>query len=199
MIFAPLPPILAGAILVDPPWRWRAWSRKGEGRSAVNHYDVLDVEALKTLPVESIAAKDCALFLWAINSMLPEAFELIDAWGFVFKTMGFTWVKTTLAGDRFPFGCGYWTRANPEPCLFATRGKPQRRARDVPQLIVAPRGREHSPRSFREGVEGRAIRSAATPKIEWLRMTSDWHARAGAPPHRRYNEALTMKDHHRGL
>jgi N6-adenosine-specific RNA methylase IME4 len=144
VIFAPLPPILAGAILADPPWRWRAWSQKGEGRSAVNHYDVLDLEALKALPVESVAAKDCALFLWAIDSMLPEALELVDAWGFVFKTVAFNWVKTTLAGDRFPFGCGYWTRANPEQCLLAARGKPQRLARDVPQLIVAPRGREHS-------------------------------------------------------
>jgi N6-adenosine-specific RNA methylase IME4 len=44
---------------------------------------------------------------------------------------------------RFPIGCGYWTRANPEQCLLATRGHPSRRSRGVRKLVVAPR-REHS-------------------------------------------------------
>ena len=68
---------------------------------------------------------------------------MIDAWNFVYKTVAFTWAKTTKDGAGFPIGCGYWTRANPEQCLLATRGRPQRLSRAVRQLILTPR-REHS-------------------------------------------------------
>ena len=62
------------------------------------------------------------LLLWATKPMLPRALEVTGAWGFTYKTIGFTWTKTTAAGDRFPIGMGFWTCANPEPCLLATRG-----------------------------------------------------------------------------
>jgi MT-A70 len=52
-------------------------------------------------------------------------------------------VSMLIAPVRFPIGCGYWTRANPEQCLLATRGHPSRRSRGVRKLVVAPR-REHS-------------------------------------------------------
>ena len=77
--------------------------------------------------------------------------EIINAWGFEYKTNAFVWVKTIAnrepalftAPPRFHFGMGHWTRSNPEQCLLATRGKPRRLNADVPELIVAPR-REHS-------------------------------------------------------
>jgi N6-adenosine-specific RNA methylase IME4 len=77
------------------------------------------------------------------NPLLPVGLEVITAWGSAYKTVGFTWVKTTQDGTGFPIGCGYWTRANAELCLLATRGQPQRLSRSVRQLIVSPR-REHS-------------------------------------------------------
>jgi site-specific DNA-methyltransferase (adenine-specific) len=83
------------------------------------------------------------LFLWATYPMLPEAFKVIAAWGFTYKTTAFTWVKTNPSGRGFALGLGYWTRANPEICLLATKGAPKRRRMDVPNLIVSPR-REHS-------------------------------------------------------
>lgn len=134
---------LYGAIYADPPWHWRAWSKKGTGRGAVSHYDVLSLDDLKRLPVADLAADDCALFLWAIDPMLPQALGVIDAWGFTFKTVGFYWVKTLSPGHGFHTGLGYWTRANPEQCLLATRGKPQRKSKSVRRLVVSPR-REHS-------------------------------------------------------
>jgi N6-adenosine-specific RNA methylase IME4 len=106
----------------------------------------------------ALAAPDRVLFLWAIDPMLPQALALIEAWGLEYKTVAFTWVKTlasaeesvvvkALAGEVaeeesrvFHGGLGYWTRANPEVCLLATRGRPRRLDRDVDQLIVAPRG-----------------------------------------------------------
>jgi N6-adenosine-specific RNA methylase IME4 len=130
-------------VLADPPWTFATYSRKGKGRSAEAHYDCMSLAAIKALPVADWAAPDCALFLWATDPSLPQALEVIEAWGFAYKTVAFTWAKTTRDGTGFPIGCGYWTRANPELCLLATRGRPQRLSRSVRQLIVSPR-REHS-------------------------------------------------------
>ena len=143
-----------GAIYADPPWAFRNWSEKGTGRNAISHYDCMSFEDLKRLPVADMAADNCALFLWATDPLLPRAFELITAWGFTYKTVGFYWVKKNEASDGFFTGLGYWTRANPEQCLLATRGKPARRAKDVRRLIVEPR-REHSrkPDQVRERIE----------------------------------------------
>jgi len=44
-------------------------------------YDCLDFDALASLPVADLAADDCALFLWAVDPLLPRAFDLIRAWG----------------------------------------------------------------------------------------------------------------------
>lgn len=146
-----------GVIYADPPWSFRNWSAKGTGRNAVSHYDCLDADKLARLPVGDLAASDCALFLWAVDPLLHRAMDLIRAWGFEFKTVGFYWVKLNAKArheaDYFT-GLGYWTRANPEQCLMATRGKPMRRAKDVRRLVVEGR-REHSrkPDCVRERIE----------------------------------------------
>ena len=70
------------AIYADPPWYWRARSAKGEGRSARRHYSTMTIEQLWLLPVGKIAARDSVLFLWCIDSMLPEALSVVKAWGF---------------------------------------------------------------------------------------------------------------------
>lgn len=146
-----------GAIYADPPWLFRNWSAKGTGRNAVSHYDCLDPACLASLPVSDLAMQDCALFLWVTDPLLPRAIELIQAWGFEYKTVGFYWVKLNAKAkhdaDYFT-GMGYWTRANPEQCLLATRGKPIRQAKDVRRLVVEGR-REHSrkPDCVRERIE----------------------------------------------
>ncbi len=146
-----------GVIYADPPWRFRNWSAKGTGRNAVSHYECLDFNSLAKLPVADLAAENCVLFLWAVDPLLPSAFELIRAWGFEYKTVGFYWVKLNAAvkseADYFT-GLGYWTRANPEQCLLATRGKPQRKSKAVRRLFVERR-REHSrkPDGIRERIE----------------------------------------------
>ena len=102
----------------------------------------MNLDDIKAMPVADLAAKDCVLFLWAIDPMLPQALEVGAAWGFTFKTIGFYWGKTGVNGN-FTMGTGHWTRANPEQCLLFTRGKPKRVSAAVRKLIVAPR-REHS-------------------------------------------------------
>ena len=110
----------------------------------------MTVGNIARVPVGDLADDDCALFLWAICPMLPDALRVMEAWGFKFKTVAFTWAKTTrsstdawLYAPRWHIGMGYWTRANSELCLLGTRGKPKRKAKEVRQLIVAP-VREHS-------------------------------------------------------
>ena len=139
-----------GAIYADPPWRFATYSDKGKGRSAEAHYDCMTLADIKAMPVAAWAARDAALFLWTTDPMLRHALEVIEAWGFTYKTVAFYWVKLNrnrggmfLAPSDFFTGMGFWTRANPELCLLATRGKPRRRATDVAKLMVAAR-REHS-------------------------------------------------------
>lgn len=139
-----------GVIYADPPWNFKNYSEKGTGRNALAHYSCLDFKQIAALDVAKYAAKDCVLFLWATDPLLPKALDLIRAWGFEYKTVAFYWAKTNKSADMsalsetdFFCGLGYWTRANIEQCLLATRGKPPRLAKDVRRLIISPR-REHS-------------------------------------------------------
>lgn len=149
----PLPAGKFSVILADPPWSFRSWSDKGKNRApdamvrqkglAERHYATMGLGDIKALPVGDLAAGDCALFMWAVDCMLPEAIELGWHWGFTYKTVAFTWAKQCAVGAGWHIGLGYWTRCNPESCLLFTRGKPRRKSAAVRQLIVARR-REHS-------------------------------------------------------
>lgn len=103
----------------------------------------MPVEDICALPVRELADTDCTLFLWVTFPTLPDAFEVIKAWGFQYKTVAFCWVKRNSKSGGWFFGMGNWTRANAEICLLAIKGKPKRLAADVPQLIDSPR-EEHS-------------------------------------------------------
>lgn len=134
------------AILADPPWHFETWSETNQTRAAGCHYDTMGPGQIAALPVADLVAKNCALFMWCTNPMLPQALWLMEYWGFEYKTVAFVWAKTTRkphTPPRWHMGLGYWTRANAELCLLGTRGKPVRLARDVRQLVISPR-REHS-------------------------------------------------------
>lgn len=129
-------------IYADPPWAFQTYRKGGTSRSAEMHYPCMDLASIKAMPVAELAAEDCCLFMWASDPMLPQALEVMAAWGFTFKTVAFTWAKTTARGN-WHFGGGYWTRCNPEMVLLGTRGAPKRASASVRQLVVAP-VREHS-------------------------------------------------------
>ncbi len=146
-------------VYADPPWAFKVYSDKGKGRSAESWYDCMSLADIKAFPVADYAAPDCVLLMWATDPFLRHALDVIDTWRFAYKTVGFYWVKTPTEW----FGTGYWTRANPEQCLLATRGHPRRLNADVPKLIMAPR-REHS-RKPDEAYE-RIERLCAGPYLE---------------------------------
>ena len=130
-------------IYADPPWHFRSYSKKGEGRNATQHYDCMSISDICNLPVSDLADDNCTLLMWAVDPMLPEALEVIKAWGFKYKTVGFTWAKQNKNDLGMFTGLGYWTRANPEMCLLATKGKPKRISKSVRQLVIDKR-QEHS-------------------------------------------------------
>lgn len=136
--FGDLRPLSYRAIYVDPPWHFENYSAAGEGRHANRHYDTMTLDEIKALPVGQLAAGDCALFMWISDPMLPQALEVLAAWGFTYKTVAFTWIKVLRRDHRkLHMGNGYWTRSNPEQCWLATTGSPQRIGRGVRQALEA--------------------------------------------------------------
>ncbi len=127
-------------LMVDPPWNFANWSDKGEEKNASSQYDCMSLNDIKALRVGELASPNSLLWLWATNPMLPQAIEVLEAWGFTFKTAG-TWAKMTAKGNQH-FGTGYLLRSACEPFLIGTIGKPktERRTRSC---IMAP-VREHS-------------------------------------------------------
>jgi len=128
-------------IYADPPWHFKHWNDDTVNRKAP--YPVMSPEDIYALDVQHLADDDCILFLWATYPKLPEALETIKHWGFEYKTVGFTWVKKNKKADSWFWGMGYWTRANAEICIIATKGKPKRISAGVHQ-IVDDRIMEHS-------------------------------------------------------
>jgi N6-adenosine-specific RNA methylase IME4 len=138
-------------IYADPPWAFKAWSGDAlPSRVAEPHYNTMTMQDIQTIPVADWCADDCSLFMWIVWPSLPAALEVIKAWGFEYKTCGFCWIKGDARQRDFfqesvtaNMGMGYWTRANSEVCLIATRGQPKRISAAVRQAIVEPK-REHS-------------------------------------------------------
>lgn len=130
----------AEVVYMDPPWEYHMWGRDIGMRSAASHYPVLTVAEMCKLPINRVMARNSALFMWATYPNLQEAMQLGHAWGLTYKTVAFTWVKTTVHGKKH-VGMGKWTRANPEIVLLFVKGKPRRASARVRNLIEAPIGR----------------------------------------------------------
>ncbi len=126
-------------IYADPPWSFKTYSEKGKGRSADRHYPTMKKEDIQALPVNEISAKDSVLFLWVTAPCLIQGIELVKAWGFEYKTVAFTWLKQYKKCGKLFMGNGYYTRANAEYCLLATKGKVlDRKSRSVLSAVLTP-------------------------------------------------------------
>jgi N6-adenosine-specific RNA methylase IME4 len=144
-----LPDKRYGVIVADPEWDDAVWSREtGMDRHASNHYPTSDPETIKSRPVCDIAAKDCVLFLWSTNQHLRIAMDVLEAWGFEYKS-NYVWGKDSI-------GTGRWNRSKHEILLIGVCGNIPCPApgdqRD--SLIMATKG-EHSekPECFLEMIE----------------------------------------------
>jgi len=128
-------------IYADPPWSFKNYNNDKSNSNADHHYNCMTMEQIKLLPIQSLADKDCVLLMWCTDPLLNKQVEVINSWGFEYKTVGFYWVKENKNKDKYIYwkGTGYWTRANPEICLLATRGKPKRVGTNVDRLVIAER------------------------------------------------------------
>ena len=98
-------------ILADPPWKYG----KGFGYGAGEYYPLMELEDIKKLTINDISEENAHLYLWCPNSLIPEALEVMQSWGFKFKTI-ITWVK-----NRSIFG--YYFKGQSEQLLFGVKGK----------------------------------------------------------------------------
>src|SRR3990167_9752659 len=89
-----------------------------------------------------VADDNSILFLWATFPKIQEALDVIKAWGFEYKTVGFTWIKKNKNGGNF-FGVGWYTKSNAEVCLIGTKGKAPKQSNSVSQIVETTR-EEHS-------------------------------------------------------
>lgn len=158
--FAGVPRAHSAAILADPPWHFRArtalqmsnWTSR---RDAERHYPVMGIEDIKAMPVRDLAAKDAHLFLWVTGPCLRHGFDVMEAWGFRYSAVAFTWIKLKRSHNALQLrvlptaeadlhvGLGLTTRKNAEFVLLGRRGNARRIAKDVREVILAP-VREHS-------------------------------------------------------
>ena len=118
-------------IYADPPWKYDFV--KSKSRKIENKYPTMDLEEIKNLQVPS--EDNCILFMWATAPKLEEAFEVINAWGFKYKTCA-VW-------DKESIGMGYWFRGQHEILLVATKGKMSPPPNPISSIIKNKR-REHS-------------------------------------------------------
>jgi len=135
-------------IYVDPPWSYNDTQKSGGTAffGASVRYPVMNNKDILKLPINNLAEKDCVLFMWATNPLLPEALETMKAWGFKYKTVAFCWIKKTINGKQI-HNMGRWTMGGMELCLLGTKGHPQRKVKNIKQTFEALRTR-HSQKPF---------------------------------------------------
>ena len=124
-------------IYADPPWEYRDKAAAGKRGSSFK-YPTQSTNWIATLPIHKITDVNCALFLWCTMPNLPEAFKVMEGWGFTYKTSAFTWVKRNKKTPSWFWGMGNWTRANAELCLLGIKGKPKRISAGVHSIIESP-------------------------------------------------------------
>ena len=134
-------------IYPDPPWKYSDKAADGR-RGAEFKYPCLALSELIHFQVNGrlvydIAAENSACFMWTTGPMMPDALKLLATWGFAYKNIAFTWVKTTKTGKEWHTGMGHYTRSNPEYVLLGTRGKmaDKRICKSVQSVIKAPIGK----------------------------------------------------------
>ena len=139
-------------IYADPGWQYKDKANAGK-RGAEHKYKCMSVQDICDLPVKDITAENAILFLWVTKPFIFEAEKVIKAWGFEYKTNGFTWIKKNKIADSFFWGMGNWTRSNPEDCLLAVKGKPKRLSAKVHSVVYSPiRAHSQKPDEVRDKI-----------------------------------------------
>lgn len=121
-------------ILADPPWDIHQRGKRG----AAIHYELMTLDRIKAMPVAGLAEENAHLYLWTPNNIIPEALQVVKAWGFTYRNM-LVWGKPKL-------GLGIYIRTSHESCIFATRGKAPVKFHAQPSfMFCAQQDHSHKP------------------------------------------------------
>lgn len=145
-------------VYADPPWRYENPPMGGTNRSIENHYPTMTLEEICAMPVADLATDDAMLYLWATAPKLAECMQVIEAWGFEYRT--------NLVWDKEVIGMGYHARNQHEILLVAKRGNiPPPEAGKQPSSVHREKRTEHSakPAFYYEMIEAAYPQ---LPKIE---------------------------------
>ncbi len=138
-----------GAVVVDPPWRYTNTATRNNAEDVYLEEEGRDFTTMsqdELLKLHIPAAENAHLYLWVTNSFIRDGFELMETWGFVYKTM-LTWCKPQI-------GMGNYFRSTTEHVLFGLRGKAPTLQNNVPTHFIANRMRHSAkPDSFYDLVE----------------------------------------------
>lgn len=133
-------------VLADPPWQFKNRTGKmAPEHKRLRRYSTLSLQEIKELPVEAIVNDTAHLYLWVPNALLAEGLQVMEHWGFTYKT-NIIWYKVRKDGGPDRRGVGFYFRNVTEMILFGVRGKNARTlqpGRSQENIIVA-RKREHS-------------------------------------------------------
>ena len=140
MDYKPFPNKKYQIIYADPPW---SYNDKNCNGNCQQYYSTMSIKDICNLSVKKISDTNCILFLWCTYPMLKEGLQVIESWGFIYKTIAFQWLKFNKKSNSLFFGLGRWTRGNTEACLIGIKGKISRQNNNVFQVIKT-RLRAHS-------------------------------------------------------
>jgi N6-adenosine-specific RNA methylase IME4/DNA-binding XRE family transcriptional regulator len=124
---------LFDVIAIDPPWNYGT-QFSASGRRVANPYPEMTQEQLKAIEIP--ASDNCVMFLWTTHKFIWDAKELLDTWGFEYRSM--------LVWDKQKIGMGDLLRMQCEFCLIGIKGKPVFRDNHSIRDIIAEPRREHS-------------------------------------------------------
>lgn len=139
-------------VYADPPWQYE---NQGTRAATDNHYPTMPVADICSMPVKDYVADNAQLHLWTTSGFIREAFEVIDAWGFQYRSM-FIWAKPTI-------GIGNYWRVSHEILLCAIRGSATFRNKSLKSWAELECGR-HSQKP--EAVRGMITKAFPGPYLE---------------------------------
>jgi len=133
-------------ILADPPWQFQNRTGKmAPEHKRLSRYPTMSLQEIKDLPVEAIVKETAHLYLWVPNALLAEGLQVMDNWGFTYKT-NLIWYKIRKDGGPDRRGVGFYFRNVTEMILFGVRGKNVRTLQPgrSQENIISTQKREHS-------------------------------------------------------
>jgi|TARA_R110001583_G_scaffold105219_3_gene252769 N6-adenosine-specific RNA methylase IME4 len=145
-------------IYADPPWQFSSrihQENRGFTHSLEKHYSTMTEQEICSIPIKNITDENCILFMWVTDSHLEQALKVIAAWGFHYKTIGFTWVKHYASGS-YCYNFSPYLLKSTEICLIATKGKLKeiKEKNDIKGLVFAERTKHSKkPQEVRARIE----------------------------------------------